>query len=375
MGKLDDAEASLRRAIELNPNYSAAYNWLGLSYNYRGEFEEALVVFRKGLAVDPLSPVLHSNVASDNQRIGLFDEMRSGYERLTEISPDSTFGYNGLGNYHQFVEGSLDRALVWYHKELDRDPNEVSIPAGLATTYLELGDRQSAEYWINRASEIRATNINVSSAKMTLALFNGENDRALNFAREAEKLAPYQLFNPFVLTQLYVGDLAIGDGDAAIDRYAGMFSRLFNADKHLVSAANYYIVSDVVYLLRKTGDDELAESLLQDLLPMLESLPVLGFAGSGPWTSLALTLAGREDDAMTSLEDAVDAGWRSGWRYFFDQHPVLEPLRSRPDFQALRARVAADMANQLENVRRMEASGELPTNWAQRPVRSAPPPT
>ena len=210
---------------------------------------------------------------------------------------------------------------------------------------------------------------------MALALFNGENDRAVHFAREAEKLAPYRIFNPWILTQLYVDDLADGNGTAAVERYARIFKGLMNPDEHLVSRTNYYVVSDIVYLLRETGDDELADRLLRDVLPIMESVPVLGFAGSGPWKSLALTLAGREDDAMASLEAIVDEGWRSWWWYFFDVHPVLEPLRDRPDFKALRARVAADMAKQLENVRRMERNGELPTNWAQPAAKSAPPPT
>ncbi len=375
MGEFDAAEASLLRAVELNPNYSAAYNWLGLVSNYRGEPEEALAVFRKGLALDPLSPVLHSNIAYNNENIGRFDEMRLGFERLIELSPESQFGYSGLGRYYASTQGRFDRALVWFHQELDLNPNEVSIPAELATVYLALGDTQSAEYWIDRAADIRATNIDVSSARMALALYNGENERALTFAREAEELTPYRIFDPWLLTQLYVADLKDGSGATAIDRYAETFGTLINADKPLVSRANFYVTSDVVYLLRATGDNELAENLLQDLLPVLESIPVLGFGGSGPWTSMALTLAERDDEAMASLEAAVDAGWRWGWWYFFDVHPVLEPLRGRADFQALRARVAADMAKQLENVRRMEANGELPTNWAQPKTRSAPPPT
>ena len=39
---------------------------------------------------------------------------------------------------------------------------------------------------------------------------------------------------------------------------------------------------------------------------------------------------------------------------------AFDQLRNRPEFEALRIEIAADMQRQLENVRRMQRSGELP---------------
>ena len=374
MGNFVDSETSLRRAIELNPNYSAAYNWLGLIHNQKGEIEQALATFQSGLAVDPLSPVLIANQFYSFGAAGRFDEMRSSALHLTELTPQSTFGYWGLATYYDSVEGRFDKSLVWQNKAIALDTNDVDGTAGLTFTYLDLGDVESAEYWIERAGEIRAENVSVSSARFALAAFRERMDEARTHARKIEELAGGRVFNPFVLEVLSRDDINDGNGADALDRYKKTFPMLLAGDEFDVTAANYYVVPNIVQLLRATDDSKSADTLLRLLLVRLESVPALGPRGYGPIKSVALMLAGREDDAMNELEAAVDAGWRSGWWYFFDQHPAFESLRDRPDFQELRARVATSIATQLENVRRMERNGELPTNWAQPPAKSAPPP-
>ncbi len=83
--------------------------------------------------------------------------------------------------------------------------------------------------------------------------------------------------------------------------------------------------------------------------------------------------SGDKQYALAALRTAIDAGWRYNWWYFFDHHPSLEPLREDPDIQAMRAEIAADMAEQLKNVRRMEADGEIPASQPMK--KAAPPPT
>lgn len=52
-GDLDKAEASLKRALELNPRHPLAYNELGLVYRRKGQFAAARASYEKALAVYP----------------------------------------------------------------------------------------------------------------------------------------------------------------------------------------------------------------------------------------------------------------------------------------------------------------------------------
>ena len=81
---------------------------------------------------------------------------------------------------------------------------------------------------------------------------------------------------------------------------------------------------------------------------------------------------------MDALRTAIESGYRAGWRYSFDYHWSFETLRDEPEFQSMRIELANDMRKQLENARRMQANGEMPTvpgmELLSRPESSGAPP-
>ena len=86
---------------------------------------------------------------------------------------------------------------------------------------------------------------------------------------------------------------------------------------------------------------------------------ILGRQGSRYGNARAYALLGRNEAALEDLQRGVKAGWRMNWRLVFDYDPILEPLRDEPRFQELRELINADMEEQLESVRQLEASGDV----------------
>ncbi|HVQ11948.1 MAG TPA: tetratricopeptide repeat protein [Vicinamibacterales bacterium] len=52
-GDLDKAEASFKRALEINPRHPIAYNELGMVYRKKGRFAEARASYEKAIALVP----------------------------------------------------------------------------------------------------------------------------------------------------------------------------------------------------------------------------------------------------------------------------------------------------------------------------------
>ena len=95
-----------------------------------------------------------------------------------------------------------------------------------------------------------------------------------------------------------------------------------------------------------------------------------GSAARHLYLARRLTILGHEDKALERLEKLIDEDYRGNpFRNFLDENlifalyhdPILSTIRDHPRFQALVTEVEADLAQQLENVREMERSGELPT--------------
>jgi len=56
-------DRELRRAIELSPSQALAHQFLGISLNEQGHFDEALEELQKARELDPLSPTIARNIA------------------------------------------------------------------------------------------------------------------------------------------------------------------------------------------------------------------------------------------------------------------------------------------------------------------------
>jgi serine/threonine-protein kinase len=104
------AEASLRRALALNPGDAWArgcYGWFLLN---RRRFDECGAAIRQALSYDPLSPLLHGFAVGLHAACGRTDEELANFERAVELAP--TFG---LPYFHAGVacvaQGRLDRAV------------------------------------------------------------------------------------------------------------------------------------------------------------------------------------------------------------------------------------------------------------------------
>ena len=59
------AEREYKKAIELRPNYPAAYHWYGILLTFMGRFEDALAMVKRASDLDPYSRVLEPSHRSD----------------------------------------------------------------------------------------------------------------------------------------------------------------------------------------------------------------------------------------------------------------------------------------------------------------------
>ena len=100
-----ESERALRRAIELNPGYAAAHQWLGELLSTQGRHEEALEEGRLAVQLDPLSLAGNLDLGRDLMRARRYEEAVQQFQRTLELDP-------GLGITHS----SLADTYVWQRR-------------------------------------------------------------------------------------------------------------------------------------------------------------------------------------------------------------------------------------------------------------------
>jgi TolB-like protein/DNA-binding winged helix-turn-helix (wHTH) protein/Tfp pilus assembly protein PilF len=354
-GDFVGAEATYRRALELNPNYALTYHWYGvLLLNKLGRPEEALTLFLRAVELDPLSGIIVLNMGSALNSLGRFEEALAWYERSLELDPTLSDGFAAIGSYHRSVTGKLDQAVVWYRRAIALDPSHSGYPAWLASTLLDLGDPVAAAYWIDRAVELGPDRDWPRTIAQQLHLYRND-ERAVLAAREAFSNGAFNSPYLTLLREHYLNAGRYAEARALFEEANPEFLR---EDKPDAGCQNYAWGHDLAAMLLKTGERERADLLLDKSWQCIQNRPRRGEYGYGIADVQILALRGETQKALSALRQAIKGGWRSGW-WFCERDPNLESLHGEPEFQAMLEEVRADMAQQLVRVREMEQKGEL----------------
>lgn len=83
----DDAERLFRRALALEPQYAVARQWFGFCLCAQGRFEEGGQQIRAAHALDPLSPMIETQIAAGLYLERRYEEAAQLCERVLETDP------------------------------------------------------------------------------------------------------------------------------------------------------------------------------------------------------------------------------------------------------------------------------------------------
>lgn len=156
------AESELRKTIEIDRNYIAAYTDLAALFINLKQTDQAISEYRKILAVNAAD----SSKASTYTLIGLLEDGRGSreaaienYRKALEIDPGLMIAANNLAwNYAAYNLGNLDEALRLAQGVVQRDPNAVGFRDTLAWVYYKKGAHGAAVEQLQRVVKIESNN-------------------------------------------------------------------------------------------------------------------------------------------------------------------------------------------------------------------------
>ena len=250
-----------------------------------------------------------------------------------------------------------DKAIVSFRKDLARYPDDGSIYTQLADAYFHLGDYEMALEWWNRYRGVVGESAMNSTQRAHLYRLSGEYDLALKLYRQGAW--PDVSMGPWLLND----DLRNGRFQQARLRYFEAYPKFFEPDfytfgDHGSMTGDYPTISQIAMeiapILIGTGETEQAESLMNQAWRYYNSMKKT--FQREVYRAWMFALRGDKQSALKEIRTAFDDGFRKR-DYFMDAR--LDSLREDPEFAEILELFEMDMAEQLSNVRRMEANGEL----------------
>jgi len=120
-GRRDLAETTLRRTIELAPEFHAALNYLGYTFADGGyNLEEAVQLVRRAIALDPDNGAYVDSLGWAFFRQGKNEEAQLLLERAARLEPEDAVLHEHLGDVYAAL-GHKARAREAYQRALDLD--------------------------------------------------------------------------------------------------------------------------------------------------------------------------------------------------------------------------------------------------------------
>ena len=271
------AEAALKRAVELNPNYASAHHWYCTLLGNLGRPREALEQIKVAVELDPLSAIVNYRLASTYMSLGRYDEAMEQFKGIIAIDPSFARAYEGIGSLYWRVYGRLDKAVPWYEKLVAIDPGNSPGLAAFGLLALDLVDQEQAEYWIGRSLELAPDGTESNLTMHILHAYRGEDDQAMRYAQKALNSNPRKLNLSVAATYLRDRDLRAGRFAQARARYEAAFPELLNDNEPEIDGTNYGAAINLALILSATGEQERADLLLESSLAFIETIQRLGW--------------------------------------------------------------------------------------------------
>jgi len=127
---LTDAEASGRRAIELDPQYLFGWTWLGLTLIAMGRFDEACAVAQSAVEIDLLSPLPSSMIGWAHNAGRRFQDAEAPLRRAVELNSRHGLALWNLGICLVGL-GRHDEAIRTLERPSDRDSDGAGLVLGI----------------------------------------------------------------------------------------------------------------------------------------------------------------------------------------------------------------------------------------------------
>jgi len=186
---LDGAGADIKEALAINGQDPNSLQLDGDLLVKLGRTEEAIAVYKRILAIDPVSRFALTSLGYVSREAGHDQDAEKYFQRLAAAYPTLYVPYLALGDMYA-ARRDFPKAEAAYRKGYDLAPSNSLIVAGGMNAAIETHHLPMAAEWLNRATNEMQQEPHLMREKERYLSFKGEYQQSAVIGREAIKELP-----------------------------------------------------------------------------------------------------------------------------------------------------------------------------------------
>jgi len=317
----------LKKAVELSPSNANALKF----YSHYVEPADKVAVLERAAQLDPRSAIIRHNLGENYQQRGEYELAESWFLRAAHAQdPPFITAYKGIVELHIYGTQRFDDAARWAQAISRIHPNEWRIDVAATRAFVELGAWEACKELLDSLPVepesardkpfLWVQTLEASKLALAQGEFESAQSQAARFSRLFLETTPAwpdlsALSGPWtsVLDIQALAEVRKGQASIALARYRSALPD--PATWYVDNFANMALRTPVIVasLKRELGETGPAEVSLRKLLHDIADKPIAGSNGIGFTRFTIHAFLGDTDAAIAALEEALAAGWLSGW--------------------------------------------------------------
>ncbi len=188
-GRLEEAMAEYRAALDIDPENAQAHQLMGIAYAWKGEVNPALEHFQAAYKKEPNRADVNMNLGSTYGALNDYENSLFHFRRAVELEPRHPLYVYQLGSLYEFL-GRDELAKESFKKSLKLYPYYEEAILALAVLSEKLGESARAKGYYSKALSLKPGDSIARLRLVNLLLKQNKFEEATDIIERAFLIAP-----------------------------------------------------------------------------------------------------------------------------------------------------------------------------------------